>query len=111
MALHTATIGSSASQSNELTLSEGTLFALEMSTAWTAADISFMASSTRGGTKLPVLRDDGTEYTISVAASKMVIIDLAGLAICGLQYIKLRSGTSAAVVTQDAERVLKLVVQ
>lgn len=89
-------------------LAEERLFAIQMDTAWTAAAITFQAS--QDGTNYFDLYDQAGEVTISSAvalASKMIVVDPS--VFMGFRYLKVRSGTSAAGVTQGAGRTLQAV--
>ena len=46
------------------------------------------------------------EYSVPVAASRMIMLDFN---LYGLQYIQLRSGTAGTPVQQAADRVIKLI--
>lgn len=84
------------------------LFAFEMPAAWTAANLTFQGSS--DGVTFKDLYDGyGSEISLTVAANRIVVPDLSVLAT--VRYIKIRSGTSAAVVAQAADRVIKIIAK
>jgi len=86
-------------------LSGGALCAIEMSTAWTDAVITFKAG--RSSNELfDLYGSTGDEVTITTTASRMVTVDPVLFA--GLRFWQLRSGTGAAAVAQAAARTLKL---
>lgn len=103
------TISSGTSLSPEVDLRGNVLVGIIMPQFWGAAGLSFQASDTSGGTYWVVDKDDGTELTLTVSASRHIVIDPSRY-IMG-PYIKLRSGTSAATVNQGADRVIKLLVE
>lgn len=76
--------------------------------AWTAAALTFQASS--DGVGFADLYDRDGEVILPaavVAANRTVVLDQA--AFYGIRYLKVRSGTSAAPVNQAAARNLLLV--
>lgn len=78
--------------------------------AWTAADLTFQASDTSGGTFNDVyISTADTEYTVQAGASRHITIPATDLA--GMRFLKVRSGTSGTPVNQAAARTIKLVVQ
>ena len=84
-----------------------------MPSAWTAASLTFAGAADDGsgnpGTFVAITNDAGVEYTVTVAASKAVMIDPARLA--GVRYVKIRSGTSSAAVNQGAARTLSVILR
>lgn len=104
-----ATISNGTSLSDEVDLRGNRLVGIIMPQFWGAAGLSFQASDTSGGTYWVVDKDDGTELTLTVSASRHVIIDPARY-IMG-PYIKLRSGTSSTPLNQGADRVIKLLLE
>jgi len=86
-------------------LAGGALCAIEMSTAWTDAVITFKAGRT-SGELFDLYGSTGDEVTITTTASRMVTVDPVLFA--GLRFWQLRSGTGAAAVAQAAARTLKL---
>ena len=67
------------------------LNSLEMSSAWTAANLIVLASNTYTGTYLPVYDDGGMKASIVTAASRMVSLSSNALALAPLKFIKLQS--------------------
>lgn len=84
-------------------------FAIEMSAAWTAANLTMQSCSVSGGTFSNVVDDTGAEVSIPVAAGKTIPVIVNALALAPLHYVKFRSGTSAVPVQQAAERTLTLI--
>ena len=91
-------------KSETLDLGTARVFAVQMPAAWTAAVLTFLASSD-GVTFAPVHIAD-IEYSVPVAASRVVMLDFN---LYGLQYIQLRSGTAGTPVQQAADRTVKLI--
>lgn len=107
----TATIANAASQSGEVDLEGLSLQAIVMPAAWTAANLTFLASDTSGGTFNPVHDDAGAEVTVTAAAARAIGLDAVSRELDGLRYIKVRSGTTGVPVAQGAERILSLVLR
>lgn len=82
-----------------------TLAAIEMSTAWTDAPITFKGSID-GETYFDLYDDDGTEVTVTTTASRLVRLD--PVPFMGLSHLKFNSGDASTDVAQTATRVLKL---
>jgi hypothetical protein len=82
---------------------------IQMSTGWSAADLTFQVSA--DGTTFFDKYDGpgGYEYTIKAAASRS--IDLNPSDWLGASWIKVRSGTTGTPVNQGADRALTLVVR
>jgi len=79
-----------------------------MPDSWSTANLTLQASA--DGTNYHNLyQDDGTEYTVSAAASRHIILNPAEFA--GIRFLKLRSGTSSSAVNQAADRTITLVVR
>ena len=91
-------------KSETIDLGPARLLAIQTPAAWTAAVLTFLASAD-GVTFEPLYLGD-TEYSVSVAASRVIILDFG---LYGLQYIQLRSGTNATPVQQAGDRVIKLI--
>lgn len=103
-----ATIANAGSLSPAVAV-HGALVGIIMPAAWTAANLTFQAGMTSGGPFYDVY-DDGTERAIlsaNIVTGRMVALNL-GLWL-PVNYIKLRSGTSAVPVPQGADRVFTLV--
>lgn len=91
--------------SDAMNLGGRTLAAIEMSTAWTEAPITFKGSID-GANFYDLYDDDGTEVSITTTASRLVRLD--PVPFVGLSHIKFRSGDASTAVAQGAERTLKL---
>jgi len=84
------------------------LFAIVMPSSWTAANLTFQASI--DGTTYNNLYDyNGSEVTVTAAASRYIVLD--PLTFAGVAGVKIRSGTSGTPVNQGADRTLTLVVR
>jgi len=105
----TATIAISTSLSAAIALPPGWYpAAILMPAAWTAADLTFQLSL--DGTTFADLYDDaGTEVTAKAAAARYITLD--PLEFRTARAIKLRSGTAASAVNQEAARTLILVLR
>ena len=106
--LQSTTIASGTSLSGEIEV-KNQLLAIEMPAAWTAASITFQASSTSGGTYKDVYDDLGSEVTLTAGANRVITIDNNALKLASLKFIKLRSGTTATPVNQAAARVINII--
>jgi hypothetical protein len=102
-----ATIASGASLSNGLALQNNRAIAIQMPSSWTAANLTFQGSYD-GNTWDNVYDDSGTEVTVTAAASRYIILDPSVFA--GIEYLKIRSGTSGSAVNQGAARELNVVI-
>lgn len=103
----TALIANGASLSSVIDLGAGKLVAIQMPAAWTAAALTFQASI--DGTNYFDVYDTSTERNYTVAASRMLVLQLPDWV--GIKYLKIRSGTSGTPVNQGADRTLTLLVQ
>ena len=113
-----ATIASSAAESDAIDLGGAVTMSLEWPTAWTAADLTFMASLTLAGTYRPMYDDAGVE--VKIASANLPTADASGRFICNddilrkvcqHRFIKLVSGVDGAQVNQGAERTITLVLK
>lgn len=87
-------------------LGNARLTRVELPAVWTAADLTFQVSS--DGTTWRDLYDvSGSEYLVKASASRAVLLPLSDF--IGIQYLKIRSGSSAAAVAQGGARTLTFV--
>lgn len=94
-------------QSSAINISGLTLSCIQMSTAWTTANIGFQGNVDGSTSFFDVHDTAGNFLTYATSASYMLVFDPAPF--IGLQLIKLVSESSAGVaVAQTAARVLKL---
>lgn len=81
------------------------LAAIQMPSAWTAANITFQGS-VDGSTYYDLYDQYGTEILVTAAASRVILLDLSMFA--GINFVKLRSGTTGTAVNQAADRAIVL---
>jgi hypothetical protein len=87
-------------------LGNASLVGIIMPAAWTAASLTFQGSN--DGTNFFNIFDvNGAEYVASAAASRYIPVDPVDFS--GVNYLKLRSGTSGTPVNQGADRIITLV--
>lgn len=125
--VHEAVILSGASQSSIIDCgSEYTLVGLDVPTI-TSAAITFLGASHTGRTPgttfgqsvqdvletqltfRPLVNEAGVEISIAAATGNIVVALPDGM-LEGVQFLKIRSGTSAAPVVQAADRTLRATV-
>lgn len=103
----TTLIANGASLSSSINLTASRLVVITMPAAWTAANLTFQISY--DCTNYADLYDaTGTEYTVTAAASRAILITAADF--IGIQCFKIRSGTTGVPVNQAADRTLNLVI-
>lgn len=100
------TIANGTSLSGAVPLGGRQIVGISMPAAWTAAGITLQGSADGGATYQDVYDAAGTEYAITAAAARHIVLDPNELR--GLTHVKVRSGTSAAPVNQLAERTVRL---
>jgi hypothetical protein len=103
--LRSLPIAANASLSEAIDVTGLVCLTLEMPAAWTAAAITF-AGSLDGENFFPVYDTNGDEVSITVAASRVIPLDLTRFH--GLRQLKVRSGTAGVPVNQAADRVIKI---
>lgn len=106
--VQTATIANGASLSAAVDLAGNVLCGIAMPAAWTAAGLTFQAS-TDNATWLEYTDATGVAIGAVVAQGQFIQLDPSTWA--GVRYIKVRSGTLAAAVNQGAARALGLVTK
>lgn len=100
---------SGASVSEPVHLGGLRLFAIGFPSPWTGASVTFQISLD-GGASWSNLRDkNGDEVAVTPVAGDCTLLDPAQFA--AIQHIRLRAGTAAAPVVQDAARALQLVLR
>ncbi len=104
-------IANGASLSGEVDLEGQAVQAIQMPAAWTAANLTFVASDVTGGTFNPVHDDAGAEVTVTAAAARCIGLDAVARELDGLRFVKVRSGTTGVPVIQGADRTLTLVLK
>lgn len=99
--------GQSLSQALQLNGLHGEM--IVMPSAWTAAGLSFAVAETEAGTFTPLVDALGVEVTLTVAASQTIVLPIGLLR--AANWLKLRSGTSAAAVNQGGARSVQLLAR
>ncbi len=111
LATVSATIANGASLSGVVDIGEGrVLCAIDMPADWTAANLTFQASTASDGTFDSLYDQYGTEKTVTAAEDRYIPLDDPAFWL-GVRYVKVRSGTAASAVNQGAERVITLVTK
>lgn len=108
IATATATIANAASLSGAVALSGKGIIRIVMPGTWTAANLTFQTSADNN-TYNDLYTSTGSEYTVTAAASRSIILPPADFV--GINYIKVRSGTAAAAVNQGGSRDIILIVR
>lgn len=99
-------IGNGQSLSSPIDLQGKRLSHIMIPSAWTTGNITFQVS-TDGKTYGDYYDASGTEYTATVGgASRTILLPFADF--IGVQFVKLRSGTTGTPVNQAAERIIGL---
>jgi hypothetical protein len=105
--LHTVTIAAAGSLSGAVSLPPGHyLAAIIMPAAWTTADLTFQGS-VDGTVYNNLYSASGSELTASAGAAQMIVLPPTDW--CAVPFLKVRSGTAALAVAQDAARALTLI--
>lgn len=105
----TATITNGTSLSAAVNLGSRRLVAIQMPAAMTGTALTFQASWD-GTTYNNVYDQGGTELQYTTAASRYIVVTSNDL-LWGIQFIKVRSGTSGAATNEGADRTLTLILQ
>lgn len=104
-----ATIANGAALSPAVNLGGLRLFGLSMPSVWTTASITFQASQDNGVTWQNMYDTNGSELTVSAAASRYIALDPVQFA--AVPMIKVRSGTAATPVNQAQDSVVTLILR
>lgn len=107
--LVSVSIANGASLSDAGNLGPFRLVGIVMPATWTAANLTFQVSDDAGTTYNNLYDDLGTEVTVTAAASRYIALDPAVFA--GINYLKVRSGTSGSAVNQGGDRTITLVTR
>ncbi len=102
-------IASGASLTDTINLAGLRLFAIAISDEWTSADLTFQTSLDAGETWINLYDQNGVEIVAVAKGGTYVSLDPVQFA--PLQYLRVRSGTSAAPVAQTADCSLKLILR
>jgi hypothetical protein len=87
------------------------LMAIKMPASWATANITFQACETPTGTFYDLYDDAGSEVLVTAAQQKVISCDSVALKLAPLQFIKIRSGTTATPVNQTGAPTLYLLVK
>jgi len=104
----TATISASGTISPAVDIENTCLVGIIMPAAWTAAPITFQAS-TDGVAFANAYDNNGMEITVQAAASRYIVVP--PLTLVGVVSLYVRSGPNATPVTQAAQATLTLVLR
>jgi hypothetical protein len=85
-------IANGATESGAASLGEYTLVGLLMPAAVTGTTVKFLSAEALAGTYRTVTDGAGTDYSVTVAASKYVPVDLTKLS--GVRFLKVVSGSA-----------------
>ena len=104
---NTATIASSASLSGAVQARGLVLTAIAMPDGWDAASITFQSSSDSGTTWVDLYDETGEVEVSTTGADRVIALNQTPF--LGLEYLKVRSGTTGTPVNQTAERAITLI--
>jgi len=102
-------IAAGASLSDATNLYGLRLYAIAMPSNWTTANLTFQGSADGGTTWTNMTDAYGNEISVTANVSSFIVLDLSQFS--GLQYLKIRSGSSASPIAQAAARSLQLVLR
>lgn len=108
------TIANGESLSSEADLGPHALVGIRTPAAWTAADITFEASLTSGGTYAPLVDFTGTRIRVSnVETAAVRHIAMESVWFGSVQFIKLRSTAAGGVTAenQGAARTITVIAR
>jgi hypothetical protein len=98
--------------SGEINIGGFEMMALEMPAAWTTANLTFKAARATGGTFYDLYDDAGNEVTVTVGgAARTITFDSTALKFAPIEWLKIRSGTTATPVDQVTARTLYLILK
>lgn len=103
------TIANGASLSSALQIDEAFLVGIIMPGTWTAANLTLQGAGENDESTFNNVYDkDGTEVTITAAASRYITLEPAKFA--GIKQLKVRSGTSGTPVNQGGSRTIVIIL-
>lgn len=102
-----ALITNGTSLSSAIDLGSSRLFAIQIPSSWTTANLTFQASAD-GAVYANLFDSTGTEVTVNAAASEYIVFAVPATWL-GIRYLKVRSGTSGTPVNQAADRNINLI--
>ena len=103
------TIASGQSLSGPINLGGLRLFGIVMPATWTAANLTFQMSADNGVTWNNLYDSSGAEIVVTAGTSRCIVFDPTNYS--ALQWIQVRSGTSATPVAQGANATMTLVLR
>ena len=103
----TATLASGTNISANIDLGTSRLGRIAMPADWTPADLT-LQTSYDGSAWNNLFDKDGGEYTIKAAGARSILIPLSDM--LSVRYLRVRSGTSGAPISQAAARNLMLIL-
>lgn len=104
----TVTILNGQSLSEEITIEDSVLVAIQPDSGWNTAAISFQARS--GDNSLGTLKFEGSELTANAVEAEDYVTFTPGK-FAGTQHLKVRSGTSGSAVNQTGDSILTLTLR
>lgn len=104
ISVQTATIGAAASLSGIINPGMNKAARISMPAAWTAANLTFQVLSGDGVTYQNLFDNFGTEYSVTAAAGREILLPLVDF--LSIASFKIRSGTAAVPVVQVAAATL-----
>ncbi|WP_165420955.1 hypothetical protein [Bradyrhizobium sp. Leo170] len=102
-------IANGGSLSGAIPIGNKIITGIMMPAGWDNAALTFQVSVDGGASWSNLFDSSGNEVSFQAAASRFIAVDPTLW--IGINHIKIRSGTAAAVVNQTAERSLRLVGQ
>jgi len=108
----TTEIPSGEALSSEVDLGDWDLEAILTPAAWTTAALTFLGTTTSGGTDVSLFEDAGNEISVACAVDRYIsITGTDKTAIRAIRWLTIRSGTLATPVNQASARTLTLVLR
>lgn len=104
----TVTILDGESLSGEVEIGDTVLVAIQPDDGWNTAAISFQARSENNA--LGDLKFEGSELTANAIEAEEYVTFTPGK-FAGVQFLKVRSGTSASAVSQTGDSVITLILR
>ena len=107
----TVVISANQTQTSAIDFGHKEVIALQMPSTWTTANITLLGATTVSGAYTPVYDQSGSEINLAVANNRMIMVDGSSQIFNTIRYMKIRSGTSATPVSQDADRLLEFILR
>ncbi|MDD3182484.1 MAG: hypothetical protein PHD48_06765 [Alphaproteobacteria bacterium] len=85
------------------------LFGIIIPTEWSNANLTFQMSPDAGATWVNVMDQNGSEVLAMAGTSRCIVLD--PMQFVAFQHLRLRSGTSAAPVSQSVLRTVSLLLR